>query len=266
MSDDAADLHDHAADHRGHGGPAEVTAVLFDLGGTLCGFDARAPFGTAHVAVLRRLGLSPDDPAIDEARRRAFEEVEREYAARRSFLHRDLFRDRITRTADLLGVTLSPEVLARFEDEQRQAIYEHMLPRHDATETLRGLRARGLYVAVVSNADDDLGLLLVRHGLDALLDDWTTSEEADSCKPDRQIFEFALAKAGRAAAETLFVGDSLQHDIAGAHAVGMRTVLIGEPGTVAPLSHGFDATVAADFVVRTLAEVPPIVDRLNGMP
>ena len=48
--------------------------------------------------------------------------------------------------------------------------------------------------------------------------------------------------------------------------MGMRTVLIGEPGTAAPLTHGLEAPVEADFQVRRLPEILAIVDRLNGMP
>jgi putative hydrolase of the HAD superfamily len=246
-------------------GTVEVTAVLFDMGGTLFSYEAREQMGSANVAALRRLGLAPDDPAVREARRRAAEEVEREYATRRSFLHRDLFRDRLARTAELLGVTAPPAVLAQFDVEQRQAVIDHLVPMPDARQTLEGLRAAGLYVGVVSNADDDyLGPVLQRHGLDVLVDDWTSSQEADSCKPDRRIYEYALAKAGRVAAETLFVGDSPQHDVAGARDVGMRSVLIGEPGAVAPLTHGLGAATEADFEVRALIEVLAIVDRLNG--
>ena len=242
----------------------QVTAVLFDMGGTLFSYAAREQMGRANAAALQRLGLSPDDPGVRAARQRASEDVERAYAARRSFLHRDLFRDRVARTAELLGITAPPEVLSRFDVEQREAVIEHLLPMPDAHDTLRGLRARGVYTGVVSNADDDyLGAVLRRHGIDALVDDWTSSEEADSCKPDGRIYEYSLAKAGRTAAETLFVGDSPQHDVAGAARAGMRTVLLGEPGAVAPLSHGLDAT-EADFEVRTLFEVLAIVDGLNA--
>jgi len=244
----------------------EVTAVLFDMGGTLFSYAAREEMGSASVAFLQRVGLSPDDPAVREARRRAAEEVEGAYATRPFFLHRDLFRDRVARTAELLAVTVPPDVLARFDVEQRQAVIDHLVPMPDAGETLEGLRVRGLYVAVVSNADDDyLGAVLERHSLDKLVDDWTSSEEAKSCKPDHRIYEYALAKAGRPAAETLFVGDSPQHDVAGAHQAGMRTALLGDPGMAAPLSHGLEAGVA-DFEIRTLIEILPIVDRCNGQP
>jgi putative hydrolase of the HAD superfamily len=244
-----------------------VTAVLFDLGGTLFSYEARDQLGRASVAAFARMGLSPDDPAVRDARRRAFRQVEEEYAARPSFLHRDLFRDRIARTAELLGVSPSADVLDQFDREHRQAMVDHLGPRPDARDTLEGLRARGLYVAVVSNADaDDLEAMLRRHGFETLVDDWTSSEEAGSCKPDPRIYEYALSKAGRPAAEALFVGDSLQHDVAGADRVGMRTVLIGEPGATAPLSSGFDRSVAADFEVRTLTEVLGIVDGYEGRP
>ena len=247
-------------------GPVEVTAVLFDMGGTLFSYAAREQMGKANVAALQRLGLSADDPAVRDARKRASEQVEREYATRRSFIHRQLFRDRIALTAQLLGVTAPPEILDQFDIEQRQAVVDHLIPMPDAHEMLLGLRVRGIYVGVVSNADDDyLGEVLQRHGIDALVDDWTSSEEADSCKPDQRIYEYSLAKAGRTAAETLFVGDSPQHDVAGAARAGMRTVLIGEPGTTGPLGHGLEA-VDADFDIRALIEILAIVDRYNTPP
>ena len=242
-----------------------IAAVLFDLGGTLFGYERRSEMRRPAARALERMGLSADDPSVLAARRTASEQVEREYASRSFFLHRDLFRDRVARTAALLSVTAPTEILDLFDVENRQAIIDNLIPREDARRTLEGLRQRNVYVSVVSNADDDyLEDLLANHGFDALVDDWTSSETAKSCKPDPLIYEHALSLAGSQAAETLFVGDSLEHDIAGAHAVGMRTALIGERGTVAPLSHGLDAPVDADFTIRDLAEVLAIVDRLNG--
>lgn len=242
----------------------KVTAVLFDMGGTLFSYASRRQLGQPTITVLEGLGFSLDDPLVAAARQQAAEDVELRYAERTSFLHRDLFRDRIVGTAERLGTTIPSSALAQFDVEQQQAIVDHLVPMPDAIATLEGLRARGLYVGVVSNADDDyVGPLLTRHGIDQLVNDWTSSEEADSCKPDVRIFEYSLAKAGRTPAETLFVGDSPQHDITGASRAGMRTVLFGEPGVVAPLSRGLDATTA-DFEVRSLIEILDIVDRCNG--
>lgn len=241
-----------------------VTALLFDMGGTLFDYSAREQMGKANVAALRRLGLDPNSDEVRAARREASERIEREYATRRSFIHRDLFRDRIALTARLLGVEPADEILDRFDEEQRLAVIEHLSPMPDVWDTLRGLRARGLYLGVVSNADDDyLAPVLERHGVAELVDDITSSEEAGSCKPDPVIYEYALGKARRTAAETLFVGDSPQHDVAGAQRAGMRAALIGNPDAIAPLGHGLEGA-RAEYEIRALTELLDIVDRING--
>jgi HAD superfamily hydrolase (TIGR01509 family) len=244
--------------------PQRVRGVLFDLGGTLFGYGTRSQVSQANVTVLERLGLDPADPEVRRARREASAEVQSEYARQPSFLHRDLFRDAVARTAQRLGVDASREVLDWFEAENRQNIIEHLLPREDAASTLRDLGELGLYRAVVSNADDDwLEPLIRRHRLDDHLEHWTSSEEADSCKPDAGIFRYSLRKAGLEVEEVLFVGDSLQHDVAGAHAIGLRSVLIGEPGVSAPLAEGLDAPASPDYEITRLTELIDIIAGLN---
>lgn len=129
--------------------------MLFDLGGTLFSYAAREQMGSAATLALVRLGLDPATPEVEAARRQAYAAVAREYASRRSFLHKDLFRERVARTALLLGVTAPADVLDRFTTENIAAILEHMTAKPEAAPTLRALRARGLYVGVVSNADDE---------------------------------------------------------------------------------------------------------------
>lgn len=243
---------------------APVAGVFFDLGGTLYSYEFRSQMGQANGVALKRLGFDPSAPEVRAAGRAAASEIQKTYAVRRSFIHRDLFRDRLARTAALLGIEAPPEVLDQFCVENTRNIIEHMPPRDDAAPTLRALQQRGLYCSVVSNADDDyLGVVIERHGLDQLLDDWTSSEEADSCKPDVQIYEVALAKAQLEPADVLFVGDSLHHDIAGAHAAGIRSVLLEEPNVTTPLTEGLTAAAEPDYVIHDLAGLLAIVDELN---
>ena len=123
---------------------------------------------------------------------------------------------------------------------------------------MRALRERGHYVSIVSNIDDDYLLPLVeRWQLDKLLDDWTSSEEARSCKPAPGFFRYALEKARCEAAEVLFVGDSPTHDIAGARALGMTTALISEKGQSPPGQFG--EVPEAHHEIEALAELLPIV-------
>ncbi len=105
----------------------------------------------------------------------------------------------------------------------------------------------------MSNIDDDqFEPLFEQLGLRPLFDCTTTSEEARSCKPDPEIFRLALRKAGNPRPEeVVFVGDSAPHDVAGAAALGMTTVLLGRaapPDGPAP-----------DHVIRQLGELLEIV-------
>ena len=56
-----------------------------------------------------------------------------------------------------------------------------------------------------------------------------TSEEAGCMKPDREIFEYALKRAGTKAENSLMVGDDFEVDIIGAAAAGIDQVYIPFP-------------------------------------
>jgi 2-haloalkanoic acid dehalogenase type II len=258
-------MSDGSAHHDRADSAAAVTAVLFDLGGTLFTYAARAQMGQATIDALCRLGLDPTAADVQTARRAASEVVHREYAARPFFLHGDLFRERVARTATSLGVEVPDDVLEEFAAENVRNIIEHLAPKHDAVSTLQALKARGLYCAVVSNADDAwLEPTIRRHGLDAVLDDWTSSEEARSCKPDVAIFQYALRKADLEPGAVLFVGDSLHHDVAGAHAAGLRAVHVTGQGPT-PMTDGLEAGTP-DSEIEQLAELLDIIDIDNVRP
>ena len=121
------------------------------------------------------------------------------------------------------------------------------------------LKDRGLYLSIASNIDHFmLEALIEREQLDALFDDWTSSEEAKSCKPHSAFFDHTQNKSGLDAGKILFVGDSPEHDILGAHTAGMRTALIAEPGVTAPLQSG-KATVEPDHEIATLSDLLEII-------
>jgi 4-nitrophenyl phosphatase len=69
-------------------------------------------------------------------------------------------------------------------------------------------------------------------------------------KPEPPLFRIALRRLGVAPHEAAMVGDSVASDVAGARAVGMRTVLYAPAGAPA---------TAADVVVRSFAELAELV-------
>ncbi len=236
------------------------TDVFFDFGGTLFSYAAlgRQAFDTVHRAAAR-LGIEADPAELLAAYGRCSAESWARFADRPYYLHRELFQDGMRRWAEDLGAEPDAAFLDWFHEQQRQALLERFSLREGCIETLRGLRERGLRLSIVSNIDDDyLHPMLERAGLDLLLDHWSSSEEAGSCKPDPGFFRYACGKAGCAPQDVLFVGDSREHDVAGARPLGMTTVLIPEAGATPP-GAGTGAAGDPHHVISSLPELLELV-------
>ena len=122
-------------------------------------------------------------------------------------------------------------------------------PFPDVLPALRELRARGLRLVVASNWDCSLPEWAGRAGLDGLLDGFVSSAVVGAAKPAPVVFEEALRLARARPEEALHAGDSLEGDVEGARAAGVRAVLVqrqGEPPT------GVEA-------VRSLRELPALL-------
>ena len=100
-----------------------------------------------------------------------------------------------------------------------------------AAEVLRTLRAAGIRLGVVTNGYTRMQSRKIdHHNLREMTDFVLVSEAVGFHKPHRGIFEEALARAGVEAGATIFVGDNLKADIAGAVGAGMHAVLIDPKG------------------------------------
>jgi putative hydrolase of the HAD superfamily len=87
---------------------------------------------------------------------------------------------------------------------------------------------------VVSNWDVSLHERLAETGLAGLVDGAVASAELGAAKPDPAIFRAALERLGATAGEAMHVGDSMEHDVAGARAAGLDAVLVARDGAEAP--------------------------------
>jgi HAD superfamily hydrolase (TIGR01458 family) len=78
-------------------------------------------------------------------------------------------------------------------------------------------------------------------------------------KPSPSFFELALAELGCAPEETLVVGDDISTDVAGAHAIGARSVLV-RTGKYDPLAVE-TAAIAPSAIVDSVADLPELLAR-----
>jgi len=91
-----------------------------------------------------------------------------------------------------------------------------------ATDFVRGLKDRGLTVILASSGDEEdvehfIDLLEVRE----VADDWTTSDDVDGSKPEPDLVEVAVEKAGGVPA--VMVGDTIW-DVIAAERAGLETI------------------------------------------
>jgi putative hydrolase of the HAD superfamily len=121
------------------------------------------------------------------------------------------------------------------------------VPFPDVLPALEALRGHELLI--VSNWDCSLADRLGPAGLLEHVRAVVTSAEVGVAKPGRGIFEHALALAGAEPAAAVHVGDSIDNDVAGARAAGIRPVLVARDG---PAPAGVQA-------VRSLAELPALL-------
>ncbi|HEY7802352.1 MAG TPA: HAD family hydrolase [Dehalococcoidia bacterium] len=128
-------------------------------------------------------------------------------------------------------------------------------PFPEVLDALRAAKERGLVQGVVSDWGTDLLPILHAHEITRLMDFVVASAVVGSSKPHREIFLYALDRAGMRPEETVYVGDSYLADVLGSRAAGLHPILIDREG-VAPL---IDAPV-----VHALTEVLDIVDRIDA--
>ncbi len=237
-----------------------MKGVFFDLGGTLYSYR-NVPRATVPLLMeaVERLGLITQFDDVKQAYNQATSDATADYADQPYYLHRDFFHDIFLRFVKNVGGEPDEAVHAWYHAAHRAVIVDCLVLQKDCIETLTYLKAQGLYLSIVSNIDDDmLHPLVADAGLDAFFDHWTSSEAAQSCKPDQRIFDMALELSGLEPESVLFVGDSPEHDVIGAEAAGMRTALIVDGTMEPPLQTGRE-TVAPDHVIDGLTELKGIV-------
>jgi HAD superfamily hydrolase (TIGR01549 family) len=197
-----------------------LRAVLFDVDFTLCrpGPELSAD---RYSRIAARHGITLDAERYDQAREAAVLNLKRHP----ELLHDDSIWHRFTR--DIFTGMGGPTEIASecaTEIEQGWEVSENFELYEDALAALEEVRKAGLLIGLVSNGVRDLTEFVAHHRLD--VDAIVDSRSHGRVKPHPTIFQAALERLAVDAVEAAMVGDSLEEDIEGARALGMRAILI----------------------------------------
>jgi HAD superfamily hydrolase (TIGR01662 family) len=241
-----------------------LRGVIFDLGSTLITFtgDLAEVRARAHCALLEELrgdGLALRPRRFLPRLARRFDEYDRKRAS-----------DHLEPTAlSVLTAVLREEKVtpppADRLNRALQAMYEvyelnwKLFP--DSIAALERIRARGLRLALLSNAADEANVrrMLSEHKLESRFDPVVISAAIGVRKPDARAFQPILSAWGHPPAEIVMIGDQLGTDVLGAKQLGMRAIWLRTEED-APANRSLLGKVGADAQVRTVGDAAALVE------
>ncbi len=234
-----------------------ITSILFDFYNTL--YAAREwfelevrelPAQTLGVLTERAIPVSPSQQAqAGEAWRTLRSEVE-------SRGHEINAVDGLRRVLREIGIAV-PGDLPEIVSALQRGAYVPGREEPGMEACVRALHARGYTLGIVSNAlsEDFLRWSLTDTGILDCFSGIYASATVGYYKSSPKLYEAALRGLRVSPQETIHVGDSYKFDVLGAGRAGIRAVWYTPDGVTPP---GSDATA----VIRSLDEVPPLLERL----
>jgi len=151
-----------------------------------------------------------------------------------------------------IGGETEARLAGRITDAYTRLREESLEALPGAIDTVRWLRAQGCRLALLTNgAEEAQRRKIERFDLAPLFDAVLVEGEQGFGKPDRRIYELALARLAAAPSETWMAGDNLEWDVAQPQRMGIFAVWIDARGRGLPEGH----SVRPDRIVRSLAEL-----------
>ena len=201
-----------------------LRAVLFDVDFTLAK-PGPGLMPEGYVRCAERHGLVLDVSRYAEARDAAFVDLKRHPELDHDEEIWVAFTERIVLGmggSAPLSRAVAEELTSRWQQHENFELYEDTLP------VLEELRAAGLKVGLVSNSARDVREFARHHAVE--IDAGLSSFHHGKTKPHESIFRAVLALLEVDANEAVMVGDTVEDDINGALAIGMRAILVDRHG------------------------------------
>ena len=251
-----------------HQSTAPIEAVIFDLDDTLIDWSLRAQSWPEYIAPCMQA-------TVDYIANNGHGTIE---TAAFADVHMDILRKEWAIAREEHGcVSLAGTLHMAFEqmglaaaEIDVQAVMRAwpwqpmpgVQPYADTHAVLDTLRAQGIKTGLVTNAFQPMWMRdveLEAYDLIDRLDARITSGDTGFVKPNPAIYWRMLGLLDTSPDRAIFVGDSPKHDIAGANATGILSVLIDPPHLDRDMENA-----KPDYVINALSELLPIVEGLRS--
>ena len=234
----------------------KIKAVLFDMFDTLMiirkNHEFYSPSLMRMYKYLNKNGVNVSFDTFQKAYIKTRDEL---YVKADENLEEPHFNVRVSETLKSLGYNydVSSPTVAAATDEFCMEFMTYVYLDENSEKLLRSLHGK-YKLGIISNfaIPECVDKLLKTHGLDKMFDVVVVSGAVNKRKPSPEVFEHALKALSVSAAETVFVGDTLDADIEGAKAVGMKAVYIQR-------RREKDEDVTPDHTIKNLSELPMLL-------
>lgn len=225
-----------------------INAILFDFDGTLVDFITSDIYSLNCLHSHLGLAVCFDDfleTAVSEIMK--FHQLVEAEEVDPLLMH----QFRLEHTLNQYNISWNDDYLAFY----RNKLFASCQPFAGVTNLLSMLKQK-TKVGLITNAYDPMEQQerIKRAGLSVYFDVIVIAGELNIYKPDPAIFTHTLNLIETAPNESVYIGDSIQHDILGAKSVGMKTILLSKQ-----ISRGKGI---ADHVVPNIGELSALLEHL----
>jgi HAD superfamily hydrolase (TIGR01662 family) len=243
-----------------------IRAVIFDLGHTLwdIGPDKNGLLDAAYRVFHRRIQETldrtdlPPAEAVRKAVTAALAADASTYFTEGRELSQPPTHTWVAKGLGSLGLEVGDDTLRALTPALFATEAERLAVAEGTIEAVRELHDAGIALGCITNtlaSVDAIANMLRRHDLLDVMGAVVVSSEEGWRKPHPRLFERALSDLAVECGESVFVGDSPYHDIAGAKACGMRAVQTTQYVARPPV----EGTPPPDGTIGHLRELWPLI-------
>ena len=239
-----------------------IKAILFDMFDTLMLIEKNHEFySPSLMRMYRYLNKNGIDVEFEKFNSVYIEARDRIYAKTSLNFEEPHFNVRVSETLKSLGYYYddSSSIVAAATNEFCEEFMTYIRIDKNAESMLRSVYGK-YKLGIISNfaIPECVLKLLEASKIDSLFDVVLVSAAVNKRKPSPEIFKSALKALGVSASETVFVGDTIDADIEGPKAVGMKAIYIER--RVQEIKG-----ITPDQTIKCLSELPLAIERCENL-